>query len=377
MRKTTLIGCGAVLAAMLGGCLKHRESITVADDGSVTVTVSAEGDAADLAEGWPVPLSGSWKPGGGDTAAWIAAVGAVTGGADAAAKAAALGWTGDDGKPRRDIRLESAARFADVSALPRLLAPGSEPYATASLERSASFSVEDRGGRQVHRFRRTYHRRAGDLRALSARMSKDLDELGKKLEKKEQLTPGEREAATVRVGAFVRETAATFAREAVGALYADGDASLALAARERILAATAAAVAPLAGPARIAPLVAEAERLALAESGPEAKDGGDLFAGTERDLRAALRVALATALDREELNAGMRNGVLARLEWLFAREDHTDDLGDESFEVRVTLPGAVVSGNFSALEGATAIWTFEGKALVDRDVVLEAVSVRE
>ena len=73
----------------------------------------------------------------------------------------------------------------------------------------------------------------------------------------------------------------------------------------------------------------------------------------------------------------MRNAVRERLEWNFSSHDQASDLSDEHFVVRVTMPGDVVGGNYAELEGRTAIWRFEGKALFGRAEHLEVISVVE
>ena len=57
--------------------------------------------------------------------------------------------------------------------------------------------------------------------------------------------------------------------------------------------------------------------------------------------------------------------------------DVAQDLDDENFTVRVTLPGAVIADNGDELEGSTVVWTFSGKDLHDHDLVLVAHSVLE
>lgn len=52
----------------------------------------------------------------------------------------------------------------------------------------------------------------------------------------------------------------------------------------------------------------------------------------------------------------------------------TEDLADERWEVRVTLPGQVVAHNGDRVEGNTVVWTFTGPYLMDRDQTLMATS---
>jgi hypothetical protein len=122
-----------------------------------------------------------------------------------------------------------------------------------------------------------------------------------------------------------------------------------------------------------------ARRVALVLDSAQADDerAGALLERLEADWRDALRQTLAAALEGTSLPAATRNAVRYALEWQFAALDHLGDLGDESFTVRVTLPGVLVGGNYAAVEGAQATWKFSGQALHGKDVVLRAVSVLE
>lgn len=52
----------------------------------------------------------------------------------------------------------------------------------------------------------------------------------------------------------------------------------------------------------------------------------------------------------------------------------TEDLGDESFEISVEMPGEVVGSNADEVEGAVATWKFGAEMLRDRDVELVVTS---
>jgi len=70
-----------------------------------------------------------------------------------------------------------------------------------------------------------------------------------------------------------------------------------------------------------------------------------------------------------------------RLVELLAEEEQrfqaTQDLGDDGFSLEVQLPGTVVAGNALELDGGSALWTFDGSALSEGDLVLTAISVLE
>ena len=57
-----------------------------------------------------------------------------------------------------------------------------------------------------------------------------------------------------------------------------------------------------------------------------------------------------------------------------ARRAVTEDLNDETWEIRVELPGEIVAHNGTDRDQQGVIWGFPGKALYDRDHVLMVTS---
>ncbi len=84
----------------------------------------------------------------------------------------------------------------------------------------------------------------------------------------------------------------------------------------------------------------------------------------------ASTVAQAVGLDKQET---------ARFSEAFASARHdfevSDDLGDESFEVRISMPGKIVSHNGRSQSGSSVTWKFDGKDLRDRSHRLIVISV--
>ena len=62
-------------------------------------------------------------------------------------------------------------------------------------------------------------------------------------------------------------------------------------------------------------------------------------------------------------------------ELLEMRHQVTEDLMDESFEVRADLPGRVINDNSMAMEVGVLIWKFNGEDLADNDVLMRATSL--
>ncbi len=72
------------------------------------------------------------------------------------------------------------------------------------------------------------------------------------------------------------------------------------------------------------------------------------------------------AIWREEV---ARTGELLEIRQLIS-----DDINDESFEIRVDMPGRVMKSNSKAMEKGVLIWKYAGTELQENDVVLQATS---
>ncbi|MCP3919061.1 MAG: hypothetical protein GY711_26255 [bacterium] len=64
-----------LLVCLAPACLESEESIVVSPDGTITIQVTASGDASDLADGYAVPLHGPWRASDETTSRWIRDVG--------------------------------------------------------------------------------------------------------------------------------------------------------------------------------------------------------------------------------------------------------------------------------------------------------------
>lgn len=67
-------------------------------------------------------------------------------------------------------------------------------------------------------------------------------------------------------------------------------------------------------------------------------------------------------------------GIVDVGELLEMRHQITEDLMDESFNLRVQLPGRVVSCNADSTEDGNLVWEFSGEDIVDDDYVIKALS---
>jgi hypothetical protein len=359
----------------LSACLENEEELEIRPDGSVLVTLSAQGDVDDLTDGYPVPLGPGWRALSSDAERWLRELGPEMGGELVRARAGELDWGEEDNKA--EARLVVERSFASVDELPRFFAPESDPYRTAQLERDTSLGIRDLGARRVFVFERVY--RGFDYERFDVSRRLELpEEIEHKLSEQEPLTPAERTQVAEQAGAAYEAVAVEFARDALLGIYTGGDASLAPRAVAGIQEDVRRAARATVNPERIALLLALIERHGGGqqdeESGAEVEQALEQL---EVDWRGSIRSALSSGLDANGVPRPARNATLFALEWQFTAFDHWADLGDEKFSLRVTLPGTLVGGNFESSEGSSARWEFEAGELHGRDLVLRAVSVLE
>jgi len=365
----------ALAATLLAGCLENDEEIEVAPDGAVTVTLRSQGDLGDLAGGWPVPLGPQWSPLDAATERWLELMGPDTGSAQARTR---LGEVRARLAPDPDEKAHLAvtARFASLADVPRFLAPESEPYRTALLERSAELEVRRAEGRTVYVLERIYHGRRPMPSPIEQGWERLPDELRQRFEDKVPVTPAEMQMTARLIAECYGQTAEELVRGAIENHYVHGDASLSVGRLEPLLGEVRRAVSGVFTTARLAEVY---ERELAGERGEEPQeDAGALFERLERESREALRRAFDQGLTAGGVPEKARNAARYALEWMITAVDHTADLDDEKFTVRVRMPGIVVDGNHDAREAADTVrWAFEGKDLAGRDRVLRVVSVLE
>ncbi len=106
-----------------------------------------------------------------------------------------------------------------------------------------------------------------------------------------------------------------------------------------------------------------------------ALDGDEDFDDLTEKIHVGLRAALARkAHDRRGETYAAK--MLARFDKERHDFDVTHDLGDETFVIRLKLPGRIVAHNANRIEDGRLVWELHGKEMRDRDNVLLAVSER-
>jgi hypothetical protein len=318
-----------------------------------------------------------WEAASAATRTWIDRLGADTGSPLVIARAAGLDWQAAFGLgPDDKLTLTAQAEFPSVEDWPRFLAPEDEPYRTALLERGAALKVEDKGDQQVFTFERTYCGRPYAGFDLIDRLKGAFQgELGEKLDKLEPLSDEELAAVTEIARREHTRLFASLVRAATDLVYTQGSAALPPESAERARAAGTKAVTDVFTSHFVDELWADIRAFGALPEEHQASGLPSPLEELDAKLRDAQRGAFAASLRADNLPGGVVNEALTGLEWAFARYDHSLDLGDESFQVTVALPGTIVAGNFDALIDGRARWKFDFDALRDRDVVMRAVSV--
>lgn len=368
--------CAFALLAFSTGCLETTEDVDVRPDGSLHVEITAKGPVTDLADGYPLPLSGPWRANNAETLAWLRDVGNDTGSAGTRAAAERLPEKGEPLSREGDEVLAVEADFASVRELPALFAPPSEPYASAHFRRSTELSIERKNGRTVYVFERTLQAREFERYDAWSRMQPNLsDALVRKVEQQDALGADELEQLAHEGERGLRGGARSLAEDALAAIWIEGDASLSAAGRERCLAAVDTALARVVTPEGLRAILTGLLQHAATQVADV--DAGERLRKLERDVRDALRETLARALDDEGAARATRNAVLGQLEWLLTAVDQTSDLADEHFVLRVRMPGEIVGGNYTQIENGRAVFETRGIDLRDRAHVLRVVSVVE
>jgi hypothetical protein len=350
----------SALCLALPACLEVEEEIDVRADGSVEVRVRAHGDAADLAEGHPVPTGGPWEAEDAGTASWLA-------GSPPPLR---------DGQ-KDEVAVGVRASFASVDELPRWFAPPETLYRSACEERATSLEVLRRGARTVYVFERRLPVKSRSAWNANARIIEGLPEdVQEALDDGLPLRPHQWRQAVRTIQEAYADAFDGVLEQALLALYVEGSAELSAEGCVRARAAARAAIVARLDESRLERLFQVWQAL---ESGQGDQDELPLDVDLDRQARAATRGALPAALQAESLAPEVVNAVLERVEWGFAAIDRAVDRGDETLKLRVRLPGRIVGGNFDELRAdGRAEWELEGEtAWRDGELVLRAVSVLE
>ena len=371
-----------LLTLGLGACLENEEEIVVHEDGSVEVRIAAEGDLADLSNGYSVPLGAGWELTSEDAMTWASLVGPDTGSLEVQTRIREVEWPEDESTESEKVRLEATRRFSSVDEMPQWYAPAAEPYQTAYLRRTTDLEVRAAGGRKVYVFERVFHRRDWGERNMFGQalenVPEELRETFEAFSEERPPTPEEWVVLTEAVRLAFEDAAELFANDALLGLYTKGDASLRPGAVAPILLDVREAAGAVVTTEKLVAIWDSTYRETDGRSDlDEEEEEARLVRELEEGMQQSVRDVLGSSLHREGVSQAACNAVLYGLEWCFTAYAQSDDIQDEEFEVTVKLPGILVSGNYDDDEEDAASWSFTGEDLQDQDVVLRAVSVLE
>ncbi len=322
------------LALSIAGCVERKQHITVEEDGTVRMEVRHETESYnELHKGDAIPSL---------AAGWLVEEQVET-----------------DAEGEKKYRLIAEAVFAPEVAIPANFAPPNDPSADLYLQFPTSVTIEDRRDGRYYHFARTYpgrqwaHIKVLEKRLLDDRI-KDADLKGKK---PEDMTHEERLLVIRAFAEFEVAKMLTFARAAFGEITPDAAQDGWLIVHRSLL---------------TVPAELDYDAIAALLASDEEKD--------ERDeaLEAEAEKFEAEAMDR--LRQGLRQACgygatrlsrfMERYEWHQHTYEITQDLGDDSFEITVEMPGEIVGSNAATTDGNQVTWKFDGTMIRDRDLEL-------
>ncbi len=336
-RPTTRIAAFGCLALMVAaGCLKRKETITIASDGSTTIRLHYTGTPSDFktADALPAAASG-----------WPIEVAVTT-----------------DGKDETQTRVAQRT-FAAGQPLPRTFAAEDDPDADLYLDFPTTVRTERRADGVYYHYRRTYQpRKWAYVRYWQEHfINEDIDKLGRK--PAEELTLDERIRLFKAFAASISHEKMEMARAALAQCDPDLPADHWLMARRALLDVYAGL--------DYAALVRNSDGLSEEERNAH-------FDRLGREIEDRALSGLVACL---RATAGYDDVAVGRFETEYERAkrqfDITNQLGGHGFEIRVKMPGEILAHNADRVDADDAgavVWEFDGKAFRDRPYELSVTS---
>lgn len=322
---------GLVLAVLLAaGCLEREETVTVQPDGAVDMTVTVKADQADELAPGRVPT-------------------------------AAAGWQviqteekQDDGKSKHVVT--AAQSFAPGSKLPGVDGDPNDADADLYIHYPTTVTVEQRDDATYYHFRRVYPARSFAQVHLYEDAHRDtLDRITSKPH--EQITDDEWRQVIALVTQANAHRKLELAKLAVNAVTPKLPQDRWLAVFDKV----AAIGDDLDTDALIKAVRDNDENAITAQT--------QLF---DQRLRTRLDDALTLSAGYTAAQMDKFHAELARVE---KRQQITDDVQSTGYTVRLTLPGEILGSNADeTAAGGALVWRFDGKWMLDRDMVLLASS---
>lgn len=332
MHPHRLLSIVVTLAALLlPGCLKRTETITVAPDGRVRINFVAEGDKDDIDSGDAMPSSQA-------------------------------GWTVQrsfhlDKQHKRVDKLTASIELPPGQPLPARFAT-TEQLARICLAFPTRLTIEHRPDGVYYNFQRIYRRR--EMADAQYHRDRILTDKIKKLAEQglEKLDPAQRRRVLQAWLEVQYHDVVRFAEQALTAIAARLPVDARLTLHRTI---------------RQALYKQDWRQLDKILTLPQPQRNEALSRYADRALARTQR-AIRQCLSSLRISPDKIERFEAAFTQARKRFEITQDLDDESFQVRLSLPGELIGHNAQRVEDAYIVWTFDGKALHDRDHVLLASS---
>lgn len=333
--RLSLLALAATAGLLSTGCLERKETIRVARDGSVKMTVTLKGDKADFASGDVLPERGG-------------------------------PWTiVDDHMETDPDKKETRVLVASFDAhkgapLPDSFVSEKDPNHDTALLFPTTLTIEHRSDGDYYHFRRRYLAREEARYAIwNEALKQQLDKVAGKdpsdmtVEERRELVGVLRASESMKLAEMVAGAVDVMEHER------DWPQDYGLRLR-RVVLDTYEKV--------------DMDEITTLMASP---------AGDDRDqainrLGAELIETVAGRMKQELRDLGVSSADIARFFDAYhaeqARRSVTEDLMDDTFRVELEMPGEVVGHNATSVEDGKLVWEFPGKALCDRDNVLMATS---
>ncbi len=362
----------AAFLALVAGCVRRKEQITIMPDGAVLIAVTAVGDPRDMTEGDALPTEAAgWK---------------VMEKREVAEK------DNTETLTRCAVR-----RLSKGEKLPESYAEAGTPLAAVALQFPTTVTIESRNDGTYYHFTRVYRpRRAAQVQDPRDVMAESDEIKAIRGKSPEVITDEDRHTlAKARIEVEAQQ-AGELLDIAARAMEPPLPPDVWMIARRRMM------------DVYRDPEVARRGLALLFQD-----DAGPKSVALEQEVRQKSLAALETSLAEQNVASERVTQLLKSLDQLRREYEVTEDLGDDTFEVRVRMPGRVIAHTSNSPTRAEALgadfndlaqkgfgdlvtiqrgfidaggpdatkagfecvtWTFSGKALYDRTVVLAATS---
>jgi len=329
------LGCAAVLLAAVSGCLERTERIQVKSDGSVELDVRVRGEPSDVHNGDAMPSrEGGWQ---------------------------VKEEVETDDADNQKVVLTAQLSVPRGRPLPGTYAAEGDPREATALRFPTEVTIERRPDGTYYHFRRVYEaRQLAEFDLYQKRFEKYIESLHLNAENPIESLSFEDRRNTI--GAMVHSIAmqqASLVMAAAQESNPEWPQDYALRLRERVEKHFQ---------------TVDVENVAeLLGQGPS--DERDAAVSELADgMVASTRDELYDELGKLRVSRRELDGFFAAYEEEELRREITKDVRDETWEVRLRMPGDVVAHNGDSADEGEIVWQFEAEALLDRDQVLMATT---